>query len=643
MERHETAVPAAAHHDRLLQGVLYLLLALLIVLVLAATFNGWREMLTHRDLTGSSGDYGGYAAIARVGAEGGTLYRDAWTSKPPVIFFYLTPFVALFGTTQTAFNVALVVVTLLFIGVMTALAYRLSGSWIGAAVGAGLAGVYAVWQDGPETTFLMATFGAGALLAALSARGRPPLLLLAGLLFAAGVFTKQPLGIELPVLLAFAYFNAATYRWRAPLWVCLGGILGTGALFGWATANGILELMWHRAFSQNVHYVAGGDGAWHFRAEFFEYARDYFIPDTLPYLLPLLALALPSAVLLLRRRPVALTIWLVIAWAGLAFAGGAVGRALKPDYFTQTLPPLIILAALGAAAAVRLATGWQIALAGLALATLAHFVFVTMPPNREEAVMVREAAVVEVVLEQTPPDRCILTWGPIGFISYLADRDQCNSAVNEGFMMDERAFPIARNRIDFMNEIIFSQPTVLVLRSNWGFFDELERYAERYVREPLHDAPPYSVYRVDTSMQHPRAVNFGGEVGLIGYDLPPRDAYCPGDTLDMALTWRALSRPQHQYQFFVQLLTPDEGGRLAGYDGVPSEDRATNEWVHRGEILLGDPFSIALPPDIAPGTYPLVVGLYEVETAARLPVRDEQGREIGGYAPLQPIIIDEGC
>ena len=110
------------------------------------------------------------------------------------------------------------------------------------------------------------------------------------------------------------------------------------------------------------------------------------------------------------------------------------------------------------------------------------------------------------------------------------------------------------------------------------------------------------------------------------------------------LTWQQISTPSHQYQMFVQLLTQDETARVAGYDGPPENSRsstATNTWVDAGEIRLGERFDMAIPADAAPGTYKLVVGLYDVEAPdQRVPVLDASGAQVGTYAVIQELTLD---
>jgi hypothetical protein len=147
-------------------------------------------------------------------------------------------------------------------------------------------------------------------------------------------------------------------------------------------------------------------------------------------------------------------------------------------------------------------------------------------------------------------------------------------------------------------------------------------------------------------MWHEADANFGNEIRLIGYDVLPVDTpACPGDTLTLAMTWQQINTPSHQYQMFVQLLTQDETARLAGYDGPPENNRrstATNTWVDEGEIRLGERFDMTLPADAAPGTYKLVVGLYDVEAPdQRVPVLDANGAQVGTYAVIQELTLDD--
>jgi hypothetical protein len=150
--------------------------------------------------------------------------------------------------------------------------------------------------------------------------------------------------------------------------------------------------------------------------------------------------------------------------------------------------------------------------------------------------------------------------------------------------------------------------------------------------------------------------NLGGQVTLLGYDLPARDAHSgrvhvePGAALPVTLYWQALPElpaPQElaiSYKVFVQLVGPE--GVVAQVDAVPAGwQRPTTGWVP-GEVIV-DEHVLAIPPDgvsgpadAPPGAYALIAGMYDERTLDRLAVRDASGAEIGDHVVLQEIVIE---
>ena len=258
-----------------------------------------------------------------------------------------------------------------------------------------------------------------------------------------------------------------------------------------------------------------------------------------------------------------------------------------------------------------------------------------------------EQPVVAYIDANTEPTDCLWLWGNLNFFSYLSERRSCTSAAFDGHVMDETAHPIEVNRIQQIHELIHRTPALYIEFSPWGHFDQLEKYASRYQGDRVLFSDPYTVYAVDRGMWHETDANFSNEIRLIGYDLLPVDSpVCAGDALTLAMTWEQISTPAHQYQMFAQLLTPDETARIAGYDGPPEDDdddNATNTWVDTGEIRLGERFDMPIDADAAPGSYKLVVGLYDVETAERVPVLDASGAPVGSYAVLQEVMVSPAC
>jgi hypothetical protein len=109
---------------------------------------------------------------------------------------------------------------------------------------------------------------------------------------------------------------------------------------------------------------------------------------------------------------------------------------------------------------------------------------------------------------------------------------------------------------------------------------------------------------------------FGHEIDLAMVELldPVSRA---GGVARVRLTWWAVGPIKRPYKVFVHLF--DAAGIVAQRDGQPvGELRPTFTW-DVGETVV-DQFGIEIPAEAAPGAYQLRVGLYDLETQARLPV-----------------------
>ncbi|WP_376789551.1 hypothetical protein [Thermoflexus sp.] len=101
--------------------------------------------------------------------------------------------------------------------------------------------------------------------------------------------------------------------------------------------------------------------------------------------------------------------------------------------------------------------------------------------------------------------------------------------------------------------------------------------------------------------------SFGALILLRGYTWP--NTVAAGATIPLTLYWQALATPDREYKVFVHVV--DASGRMvAQADHEPQEGKApTTGWLP--QEVVPDPVTIALPPDLAPGTYTVLVGLYE--------------------------------
>ena len=111
----------------------------------------------------------------------------------------------------------------------------------------------------------------------------------------------------------------------------------------------------------------------------------------------------------------------------------------------------------------------------------------------------------------------------------------------------------------------------------------------------------------------PVGAQFGPAIEFTGFDLPSVTV-APGETLNLNLYWRALQPPDDTYRAFVHLT---DGSTLwSQQDDDPACRLPTRIW-RTGQRGIGQ-FRLSIPPDMPPGRYPLIIGLYQVETLERL-------------------------
>ncbi|MCX6048414.1 MAG: hypothetical protein NT075_25200 [Chloroflexi bacterium] len=114
----------------------------------------------------------------------------------------------------------------------------------------------------------------------------------------------------------------------------------------------------------------------------------------------------------------------------------------------------------------------------------------------------------------------------------------------------------------------------------------------------------------------------GEQIKLVGYRLEQAQARVGRDLL-LTLQWQVTSRVPVDYTLFNQVIGP-ENKMLGQLDTAPSCTAGpTSKWKP-GEIISGY-YQIPIFADAMPGSYPLVVGLYQPENGERLPVSAPDG------------------
>ncbi|MCA9981683.1 MAG: hypothetical protein KDD89_12640, partial [Anaerolineales bacterium] len=118
------------------------------------------------------------------------------------------------------------------------------------------------------------------------------------------------------------------------------------------------------------------------------------------------------------------------------------------------------------------------------------------------------------------------------------------------------------------------------------------------------------------------AINFGDQIALLSAQ-PDSTTLTPGGQLNLTLTWQALDAISEDYTVFVQLLNP-AGELVAQVDAWPLQGTYPTSAWRVGETIT-DPYQLALPPDLPPGEYQLILGFYRLADFQRLPVLDTDG------------------
>lgn len=163
---------------------------------------------------------------------------------------------------------------------------------------------------------------------------------------------------------------------------------------------------------------------------------------------------------------------------------------------------------------------------------------------------------------------------------------------------------------------------------------------------PIGNRPYAVVYRVPagsvarTGPAHPLEFRFGNGVRLLGFD-PPEGTFQPGSMSRIRLYWQSQDPITQVYKSFVHLWQPPtslEAGRIWGQeDAQPCDNSYPYSWWIPGDIVAEERW-IPISPDIPPGEYQLLVGLYQ-DNGPRVPVLDGLGHPMGDHAVLTTVQV----
>jgi hypothetical protein len=117
---------------------------------------------------------------------------------------------------------------------------------------------------------------------------------------------------------------------------------------------------------------------------------------------------------------------------------------------------------------------------------------------------------------------------------------------------------------------------------------------------------------------------FGGAMQLDRHQLEPAQVRA-GGKVTVKLRWRSAAEMKQAYKVFVHVLDVTGEHVVAQRDSEPRDGKApTAGWVV-GEIV-DDDYAITLPGGLAPGDYPLEVGVYDPRSGERLRLANGDNR-----------------
>jgi len=157
-----------------------------------------------------------------------------------------------------------------------------------------------------------------------------------------------------------------------------------------------------------------------------------------------------------------------------------------------------------------------------------------------------------------------------------------------------------------------------------------QMFADALVLETIADytAMPYAtIYRVQGAPRlNPQTLvnaRLGDVVELIGYDSARE-----GDTIVLTVYWGCLAEMREDYTVFVHWIgafNPTTQSPVWAQDDT-RPGRGTFPTLHwQNGVVVVDEYRLTLPPKLPRGEYQIAIGMYNLETGARVQVVDANG------------------
>lgn len=145
---------------------------------------------------------------------------------------------------------------------------------------------------------------------------------------------------------------------------------------------------------------------------------------------------------------------------------------------------------------------------------------------------------------------------------------------------------------------------------------------------------PYNVIPKPPKQYIPAGHTLGNKIRLLGYRIDTREAH-PSGSIKVTLYWKALQSMKVNYQVFNHLY---DGKMWGQQDGTPAcAFRPTTLW-EPGQVIR-DEYTIIIDASAPTGEIPLLIGMYNLVTKERLPVRGPDGQLIGDSITLEIVTL----
>ena len=138
-------------------------------------------------------------------------------------------------------------------------------------------------------------------------------------------------------------------------------------------------------------------------------------------------------------------------------------------------------------------------------------------------------------------------------------------------------------------------------------------------------------------IQHALDFRFGDAIKLVGYTLAGQDTM-PGGGVSLTLYWQATAPVPVAYSVFTQVIDQSDAYKAGQRDGEPGCNLFPTDTWRPGDIIA-DRYYIPLAADARPGTYTMLIGMYDRERDVRLPITTPDGTPVGDSLGIDEVRI----